>query len=182
MPYITDHKRKFDDLRFNIENQDQVRIRANGGNSILFSYPPNEEHLYIQKAKEVYEGKAVFIDISKLLVNYIDEEGWESFQQYYQDFRNTPHVIFKSDDPSDDLFDMIINEIETACERGKIPFLIRTGCLYGTGIENVNIMEHKIIMKLPTPLVIFYPSRIEDENLYFLNFKLASNYRCTLVK
>ncbi len=67
MSYTTDHKQKFDDLRFYIENQDQVRREANGGNSILFSYPPDEEQLYIDKAKELYEEKAVFIDISKLL-------------------------------------------------------------------------------------------------------------------
>ena len=77
---------------------------------------------------------------------------------------------------------MIINEIEKACQSDKIPFLIRTGCLFGTGIENVNIMENKKVMNLPHPLVIFYPSKIENDNIYFLNFKLASKYRCMLVK
>ena len=47
MPYIVDHKQKFTDLNFNIKNQDQLRRQANGGNSILFSYPPIEESLYI---------------------------------------------------------------------------------------------------------------------------------------
>ena len=51
MSYITDHKQQFEDLKFQIENQDQLRRQANGGNSILFSYPPNEEHLYIEKAQ-----------------------------------------------------------------------------------------------------------------------------------
>ena len=182
MPYITEHKQKFEDLRFHIENQDQLRRQANGGNSILFSYQPIEEHLYIDKAKELYAEKAAFIDISKLLVKFIDEDGWESFKDYYNDFKNTPHLVFHSDDPSTDLFDLIINEIEEACKNDKIPFLIRTGCLYGTGIDNVNIMEHRSVMNLPHPLVIFYPSHIEDDNLYFLNFKPASKYRCTLVK
>ena len=182
MPYISDHKRKFDDLHFHIENQDQLRKQANGGNSILFSYNPNEELLYIEKARELYQENATFIDVSKLLVKFIDEDGWDSFKEYYHDFQNTPHLIFRSDDPSVDLFDLIIKNIESACENKKIPFLIRTGCLFGTGIENVNIMEHQTVMTLQHPLVIFYPSRIEDDNLYFLNFKLASKYRCTLVK
>ena len=182
MPYITDHKQKFDDLRFHIENQDQLRKQANGGNSILFSYPPDEEQLYIEKAIELYQEIATFIDISKLLVQFIDMDGWDTFKQYYTDFEPTPHVIFRSNDPSVDLFDMIIGEIETACKNDKIPFLVRTGCLFGTGIENVNIMEHKTVMNLQHPLVIFYPSRIEDDNLYFLNFKPASRYRCILVK
>ena len=182
MSYITDHKQKFDDLKFHIDNQDQLRKQANGGNSILFSYQPDEEQLYIEKAMELYQGTAAFIDISKLLVKFVDEDGWDSFKEYYLDFQQTPHVIFRSDDPSVDLFDLIISEIETACKNDKIPFLVRTGCLYGTGIENVNIMENKAVMAHRHPLVIFYPSRIEDDNLYFLNFKLASKYRCILVK
>ena len=182
MSYTTDHKQKFDDLWVQIKNKDQIRIQANGGNSILFSFNPSEEHLYIEKAMELYKEKASFIDISKLFVKFIEEDGWDSFKEYYSDFQDTPHLIFRSEDSSIDLFDMVIREIEVACESEKIPFLVRTGCLFGTGIENVNIMEHKTVMNLPYPLVIFYPSRIDDDSLYFLNFKLASKYRCILVK
>jgi hypothetical protein len=182
MSFISDHQQKFSDLKFHINNQDQLRRQANGGNSILFSYVPNEEQQYIEKAKELYTDNAEFIDVSKLLVKVIDQDGWDSFSEYYNDFKNTPHLVFRSDDPSPDLFDLIINEIQLASQNDKIPFLIRTGCLYGTGIENVNIMEHKSIMNLAHPLVIFYPSKIEGDNIYFLNFKPASKYRCTLVK
>ncbi|MFA6931312.1 MAG: hypothetical protein WCT05_13385 [Lentisphaeria bacterium] len=182
MSYITDHQRKFADLKHQIANQDQLRRQANGGNSILFSYPPEEEQQYIEKAKELYPDKAEFIDISKLLVQFIDADGWESFSKYYKDFIITPHKVFRSDDPAPDLFDLIISDIERACRNDKIPFLIRTGCLFGTGIDNVNIMEHKAVINLPHPLVIFYPSKIEEDNLSFLNFKPASKYRCTLVK
>lgn len=182
MSYITDYRQKFTDLKIHLQNQNQLRRQANGGNSILFSYPPNEEHLYIEKANELYSEKAVFIDISNLFVQFIDREGWESFKEYYNDFKNTTHLIFRSDDPEIDLFDMIIGEIEKASQNDKIPILIRTGCLYGTGIENVNIMENKTVMNLPHPLVIFYPSKIEGDNIYFLNFKPASKYRCILVK
>ena len=182
MSFITDHKQKFDDLRSYLVHQDQIRKRANGGNSILFSYPPGDDDLYIAKAQELYPENASFIDVSQLLVRFIEQDGWGAFKDYYHDFRNTPHVIFKSDDPDTDLFDLIIHEIEAAAKKNIIPFIVRTGCLYGTGIENVNIMEHKSVMELPSPLVIFYPSRIEDDNLYFLNFKLASKYRCVLVK
>jgi hypothetical protein len=182
MPYITDHQQKFTDLKFHIENQDQLRRQANGGNSILFSYPPDEEQQYIEKAKELYIDKAEFISVGKLLVQFIDKEGWESFQEYYNDFKNTPHLIFRSEDPNTDLFDLIIGDIKKACRNDKIPFLIRTGCLFGTGIENVNIMENKAVINLPHPLVIFYPSKIDNGNIYFLNFKPASKYRCMLVK
>jgi len=179
--YITDHKQKFEDLNSNIEHQNQLKRQANGGNSIIFSYPPNEESLYIEKAKELYPN-AAFIDIAALLVKFIDRDGWDVVKDYYNDFKNTPNIVFHSDDPEPDLFDLILQGIEQASKDGKIPFLIRTGCLFGTGIENVNIMEHKTVMSLPHPLVIFYPSSIEDGNLLFLNFKAASKYRCILVK
>ncbi|MBX9573699.1 MAG: hypothetical protein K2X77_32680 [Candidatus Obscuribacterales bacterium] len=181
MSYI-DHKQKFADLESQIQNQDQLRRQANGGNSILFSYPPNEEASYIKMSRDLYADRAEFIDVSKLLVSFIDHDGWDLFREYYNDFKNTPHLIFRSDDPSIDLFDMILCEISKACQNDKIPFLIRTGCLLGTGIENVNIMESRVVMTLSHPLVIFYPSRIEGDNIYFLNFRLASKYRCVLVK
>ena len=71
MPCITDHKQKFADLDFNINNKDQLRRRANGGNSILFSYQSDEEALYIGKARKLYPDNAEFIDVSKLLVKFI---------------------------------------------------------------------------------------------------------------
>lgn len=183
MSYTTEHKQKFDALRYHIDNQDQLRKQSNGGNSILFSYPPHEEQLYVDKAKETYTEVAGFIDVSRLFVAFIDHHGWDVFKEYYSDFQHSSHLIFRSDDPSTDLFDMIISEIKTVCQKDRIPFLIRTGALYGTGIENVNIMEHPVVMKLPQPLVIFYPSSLgPDGTLLFLNFKPASRYRCSLVQ
>jgi hypothetical protein len=183
MSYMVEHKRKFDDLKFNIENIDQLKRKSNGGNSILFSFPPREERLYIDKAEELYKDQAAFIDLARLLVDFIDDEGWEAFEEYYKTMASSPHKVFHDDEaPETDLFDMIVSNIETASKKGKIPFLLRTGCLYGTGIENQNILEHKTVMALPTPLVIFYPSSIQDGNLSFLNCKSASKYRCTLIK
>ncbi|OMP32281.1 hypothetical protein [Mangrovimonas sp. DI 80] len=184
MAYLEDHKAKFEDLNVSLDakNRHQLKRKANGGNSIIFTYPPDEEILYTNKFMSLNEDQQYqFIDISKLLVDFIDLDGWKDFEAYYKDFKDTPHIIFKSDDESTDLMDLIINEIIAADQNGKIPVLTRTGALYGTGIENVNIMEHKTVMTLNNPLVIMYPSKIENENLYFLNFKLASKYRCTVI-
>ena len=43
-------------------------------------------------------------------------------------------------------------------------------------------MEDKTVMGMKQPLVLFYPAKLENENLYFLNFKLASKYRCTVIE
>ena len=182
MSFTTEHKQKFEDLLFQIKNQDRLQLQANGGNSILFSYPPEEESKYLEHAAEMFKDTAIFIDISKLLVDFIEKDGWDSFQSYYESLSSTPHIIFKSDDPDPDLFDMIINAISKAIQDDKLPILIRTGVLLGTGIDNVNIMEHPEVMKSRHPLVIFYPSIIKDDTLLFLNFKPASKYRCVLVK
>lgn len=185
MAYLEDHKAKFEDLKvsLNMQNKDQLRRKANGGNSIIFTHPPEEESLYIQKFMELNSEQTFsFVDVAKLLVEFIDLDGWTDFESYYNDFKDTPHLIFKSEDVSTDLMDLIISAINDVNQKGKIPVLIRTGALYGTGIENVNIMEHKTVMGLKYPLIILYPSKIENENLYFLNFKLASKYRCTVIE
>lgn len=201
MPYSSNTKNMFIPLDNILRRSDQITREANGGNSVLFSYPPEKEHEFISAAHKHYiEGgvmygerdriQAEFVDISKLLINYIDIDGWKDFSQFYQDMSPNNHVAFKSDskdssyDDEDnvDFFNMIVEAISDVVSRNKIPILIRTGCLIGTGIENVNIMEHKKIMALKYPLILFYPSKVVDDTLYFLNFKPASKYRCSLVQ
>ncbi len=183
MSYQLHHKQKFEDLDYRLTNLDELRRIANGGNSILFTYPPEEEKLYIKKAIELYSSKARFIDISKLFIEFIDKDGIDNFITYYKDFINTPHVIFiAEDDPQDGLFDLIIYEIKKALNENKIPILIRTGCLYGTGIENLKIMQNQNVMNKKLPLIVFYPSKVEDDVIKFLNFKNADKYRCTVIK
>jgi len=182
MSFLSDHKSKFNDLDYHLKNKDQLRRIANGGNSILFSYPPIEENEYIRKAEELYSNNAIFINIGDLLVTYIESIGWPDFKELYHDFKNTPYKLFKAEDSNDDYFNLIITEIINADSQGKIPMIIRSGALYGTGIENINIMEHNSIVTLSLPLVIFYPSKIDEDNLLFLNFRPASKYRCTLIK
>ncbi len=64
----------------------------------------------------------------------------------------------------------------------QLPILVRTGALYGTGIENINLMDSKVVHNLPLPLVIMYPVTFSAENkLKFLNVKLASDYRATVI-
>lgn len=182
MSFVAEHKRKFDNLTaaLDVQNRSLLRAQANGGNTILFSYPSEEESLYIEQARQQFP-QAAFIDLSQLLVQYIDKIGWDDFRAFYQAYETSSYQVFKSNDERVDFFDSIILTIQQAFEAQKTPFLIRTGVLLGTGIENVNIMEHNVVMECNLPLVIFYPSRLENDNLFFLNFKPASKYRCTLI-
>ena len=122
-----------------------------------------------------------FVDVGPLLFKSIDSVGLDNFKEFYQSHISTPDVVFTNDDPHC-LFSLIINEICSASKDGKTTFLIHTGALEGTGIENVNIMEHKSVMSQGIPLVIFYPATYKNDDLLFLNHKPASKYRCKLVK
>lgn len=72
MAFIEEHKAKLDTLKKSLEAQhrDQLRRKANGGNSILFTYPPEEEKLYLQKASELAQGLNLeIIDVAQLLLH-----------------------------------------------------------------------------------------------------------------
>lgn len=184
MPFSTEHKRKFNDLaaQLSSENRHQIKSKANGGNTILFVFPPADEEKYLDEALILLEN-ASFIDLNKLLINYIDQIGLDEFKELYDAYEANRSEVFKKNtfDERVDLLDMIIAEIEKAYHANLIPVLIHTGALYGTGIENVNIMEHPLIMANKIPLVVFYPATHKNGNLYFLNIKPASKYRCNLI-
>jgi hypothetical protein len=187
MAYLDEHKAKFDNLAvaLHLENRTQLKREANGGNSILFTYPPKEEHLYLSKASELFdENTYEIINISDLFIAYIEEDGISEFVNLYKDLRPSSHKLFMDhqDTHQLDLFDIVIGKIMAASKNKKIPVLIRTGVFYGTGIENINITDHKDIMALEHPLVIFYPGQVDGDNFSFLNAKQASKYRCTIIE
>ena len=194
MSYLTDHKQKFDDLRAALheDNRTQLRRSANGGNTVIFVYPPDEEKEYIEKAKELYPD-GHFIDIAELFVKSIDLMGNEyndfdktlkpidGFKEFYKENISTTFKVFTNENENC-LFSLIVKEICSLSREGKIVFLINTGALEGTGIGNVNIMEYPLVMAQNIPLVFCYPATLKNDKLFFLNNKPASSYRCKLVK
>ena len=178
-----DMNHKFNELKFILKNKDKqsIKMESHGGYSILFVHPPKEEKKYLERIKKEYPN-AYFIDIAKLFVEYIDSIGFDEFVKIYEEYSSEPEKLFKSELSETDFYKNILKEIETAGKEKKIPILIRTGALYGTGIENISIMDSKIVQNLPLPLVIMYPAIVGGDNkLKFLNFKLASDYRATLI-
>ena len=90
--------------------------------------------------------------ISELFVEYIDLFGLDEFTSAYNDYQSEPQKLFKG------FLELIITKIEKAGKKSKIPILVRTGVLLGTGIENISIMDSKIVHDLPIPLIILYPA------------------------
>jgi hypothetical protein len=72
-------------------------------------------------------------------------------------------------------------EIQTTYEQGKIPVLIHNGALYGSGIDNIHLMESELVMKSKLPLIILYPATYDGDQLMFLKSRPASKYRCMIV-
>lgn len=174
---------KFIELKFILSKKDKqfIKMDAHGGYSVLLIYPPEDEILYLERIENEYSN-AHFIDVSKLFVEHIDSIGLEDFVRIYDDYKSEPQKLFKSGSSEDDFFRHILNEIESAGKESKLPILIRTGALYGTGIENINIMDSPVIQKLTLPLVILYPATVGgDKRLRFLNFKMASDYRAVVI-
>ncbi len=174
---------KFKELRCILKNRDKqsIKMDAHGGHSILFIYSPYEEEKYLQRVKSDFPD-AFIIDIAELFVKYIQISGIDEFVNVYSEYQSEPQKLFKSDSSTDDFFRLLLNEIKSAGENNKLPVLVRTGALFGTGIENINIMDSSIVQKLPLPLVILYPATEGgDKRLKFLNFKPASDYRSIVI-
>ena len=182
MPYPRDIKQKFDDLKsaLHSSNRTNLHLKANGGNTILFIYSPEEEYHYLNKLKEDYPD-GLFIDISQEIVSFLDDITIDTFEQLYKEYGPSRYQLFKSGTNSDDLFSRVINRIKEAEQLGKIPFLIRTGAFYGTSIDNHMIMDDKTVRELSLPLVVFYPATFIEGNLTYLNFKLSSHYRSQII-
>ena len=168
---------KFRELKFILENRDKesIKMDAHGGHSVLFIYPPNEEIHYLERLKEECPD-ADIINIADSFVEYIDQFGLGEFTNAYNDYQSEPQKLFNN------FLDLIINRIDKAGKKNKLPILIRTGVLSGTGIENISIMDSQIVHKLPIPLVILYPAtEVGDKRLKFLNCKPASDYRSIVI-
>jgi len=173
---------KFNDLQIAIRQEKGKWPSSQGVNAYIVVYPPSQEKKYLNRVKKDYSEEYI-IDISKLFVDLVDSFGLEIFKEMYKNFRSTPDQVFADGESTeDDLYSYILKEIKTAKQKNKIPVLIRTGILYGTGIRNQKILESEVVSQMKKPLIIFYPGTIKEdmdgkEVIYFLGEKKASDYR-----
>lgn len=182
MSYNISHNGKFEELDAALSADSALLYsQANGGRSLLFVYPPQEESLYLEEAKRRYDSRFYFIDARALFISFIDKMGIDNFLSSYKEFGNE---LFDDKDQYDDptYLKILIKQIEESIAEGKIPALIHTGALYGTNFGNINLMEHSVVMKSPIPFVVFYPGVEDHGNILFLNKQIASKYRCLIIR
>lgn len=165
------------------DKRSEIRLNANGGNSILLICPPELEHKFVEKLSLLMPSDTYqIIDINQVLISFI-EAHQEDLPEMFDLLRSSIHQIFKvpEGETSPDLFKDLLFAIENAFNEHKIPILIHSGALYGSGIDNIHFMESELVMKSKLPLIILYPATQEGDQLMFLNSRPASKYRCMIV-
>jgi hypothetical protein len=165
------------------DKRSEIRLNANGGNSILLICPPELEYIFIEKLKllmpiDTYQ----LIDINEMLIQFVESHK-EDLPEMFNLLKGSPHQIFKAPEgeTSPDLFKHLLSAIEKTFNENKIPVLYHSGALYGSGIDNIHLMENELVMKSKLPLIILYPATQEGDKLMFLNSRPASKYRCMIV-
>lgn len=176
---------KIIDLKRLVESdkRSEIRLNANGGNSILLVCPPDQELIYATHIKSMLD-KEIYdvIDLNDILITYVQKNS-EEIAELFELLKGSLHQIFKSpgNEIESDLFSQIITRIKGSFDENKIPVLLHSGALYGSGIDNIHLMEHEMVMKSKLPLVILYPATQEGDKLMFLNSRPASKYRCMII-
>lgn len=166
------------------DKRSEIRLNANGGNSILLVCPPEQEFAFIEKLTELMPQETYrIIDINEMLISFV-ETYKSDLTEMFDLLRGSVHQIFKAPEgeTGPDLFRHLLTAIEQAFNEQKTPILIHSGALYGSGIDNIHLMENELVMKSKLPLIILYPATQEGDQLMFLNSRPASKYRCMIVK
>ncbi|NUQ82569.1 MAG: hypothetical protein HUU10_13225 [Bacteroidetes bacterium] len=166
------------------DRRSEVRLNANGGNSILLICEPMKEKEFIDHLGKLLPTEDYsLIDLNDCLIHFVSNQK-DELKQLYELLQSATHQIFRAPDreESNDLYRIIMETIRETFRNDKVPVLINTGALFGTGIHNIHIMEHDVVMKAGLPLVILYPATIEPDRILFLGKHPASKYRCMIIQ
>ena len=163
-------------------NDSEIRLQANGGNSILMVCKPIEENQFIKEIDQINKERYEIIDLNKVLVEFVDDNV-EDIEFYLQHFKASIDQIFKNgNEANPDLFDLIIDKIANVYQTNKIPIVVNTGVIYATHFDMLALMESKVIMEANSPTVFLYPAEVDhNEQLLYLNTRIASEYRCKII-
>lgn len=166
------------------DRRSEIRLNANGGNSILVVCEPMRELEYIEQMRQLLPADGFeLIDLNLMLTDFVSAHKTSLFQ-LFELLQSATHEIFKAPagEESGDLFKEILIKINTVIQQGKVPVLIHAGALYGTGIHNIHIMENEVVMKASLPLIILYPATTEPDKILFLGKYPSSKYRCMIIQ
>lgn len=165
------------------DKRSEILHLAKGGNTLLVVCDPINELDYVKSFKKLLdENKYTIISAEKILYEYVNSNKvdinllFELKTNFYKDIFKSPRKTNRVD-----LFTLIIKAIKDSLSRDTIPVLINMGVLYGSGIDNIHIMEDNTVMTASKPLVILYPGTMKDDKIMFLDSRPANNYRCMII-
>lgn len=165
------------------DRRSEIRLNANGGNSILIVCEPNREPEYIDTLKKNFgSDEYELIDVAQVLIEFVTLHK-EDLSELFELLQSSVQQIFKAPEgeESEDLFKIILSRIKKSYEAGKVPVLLNTGALYGTGIDTIHIMENELIMRAAMPLIVLYPATKQAGIFLFLGKRPANKYRCMII-
>lgn len=165
------------------DKHSEIRLNANGGNSILLVCDPADEAKFVDSIdKNLDKNLFKIVDLHKLLVGFI-ESNKEDLDDLFNLLQGSVNQIFKAPpgEEGEDFFKSIMQTVAESYADEKIPVLVNTGVLYGAGIESIQIMEHESVMNASRPLILLYPATHEGDSLMFLSKRPASKYRCMII-
>jgi hypothetical protein len=166
------------------DRRSEIRLNVNGGNSILIVCDPMKEKEYISKFEHLLPDESYsIIDLNECLIDFVSDHKSE-LVELYNLLQSATQEIFKapSGEESEDLFKEIMSQVQNSLNDNKVPVLVNTGSLYGTGMHNIHLMENDIVMKAALPLIILYPATIEPDRIMFLGKQPSSKYRCMIIQ
>lgn len=160
----------------------EIRLHANGGNSILMVCKPIEEQDFLNELNKLDTSKFELVDLNEVLVEFV-EKNKEDIEFYFKEWKASLDQIFKNDyEHNPDLFRLILDKIRIAYNQNRIPIIISTGVIYATHFDMLALMESKVIMEGVLPTVFLYPAENNQNNqLQYLNTRIASQYRCKII-
>lgn len=175
-----DKNRLFEELNLTLcRDMARLSTQANGGRSILFVYPPKDEDLYIDEAKQIYKEGYEFVDLREMFAEFISSMGVDAFKECYESMGK--EIFVSQNYPDDTFYAKLIKRIVEIENRGLSPILIHTGVIYEMGFTNHNVMDDPVMNSFKKPLVFFYPATCKNGKFFFLDKQPASNYRCVVV-
>jgi hypothetical protein len=166
------------------DKRSDIKLHANGGNSVLVVCLPEMETEYIKAINDLLPAdNYTIIDLNDLLIRFVENNA-ETLGERFELLQGSVHQVFKAPEgeQGNDLYSMIIDTISESYKINKAPVLVNSGALYGSGIDNIHIMESQVVMRASLPLVILYPATREGDKLLFLSRRPASKYRCMILE
>ncbi|MDM1526680.1 hypothetical protein HX091_12100 [Myroides odoratimimus] len=182
MKYLNPHNAILELERLVSSKDSEIKLQANGGNSILLVCKPSEEINFINEIKQLEDSKYHIVDMNLLLVEFV-ENNKEDIEFYFEHLPSSLDRIFKNDlEGQQDFYHLILDKVNEAFSEHKIPVVINTGAIYATHFDMLSLMESKVIMNALLPAVFLYPAEYNQNNqLEFLNKRIASEYRCKII-